>query len=218
MTLISRLLLVAVALPFVLATGDSCGENNFLYEDKNCCVPYGGTPSPPSPPKGSSCPQSGWEWHEEQQCCVPHQPPANQPPPQCSEGWVWNQGQSKCCEGDNGKPSSPPANPPKPSSQPGGSYNHYKKRAMKSRSTALCPKPLDACPIAAANGLTGDYECIDTDAELESCGGCASTGAGQDCTAIEGAWNVGCNHGVCAVYTCMAGYKRASDGMSCVKL
>ncbi|EEB90295.1 hypothetical protein MPER_11515 [Moniliophthora perniciosa FA553] len=54
--------------------------------------------------------------------------------------------------------------------------------------------------------------------ELESCGGCASTGEGQDCTAIKGAWNVGCEQGRCAVYTCFAGYKRSADGGSCISI
>jgi hypothetical protein len=44
----------------------------------------------------------------------------------------------------------------------------------------------------------GDYECLDTATELESCGGCVSLGSGQDCTAILGAWNVGCEQGHCA--------------------
>ena len=57
---------------------------------------------------------------------------------------------------------------------------------------------LTACPIADAHGLTNDLECLDTANELESCGGCSSTGQGTDCTAIEGAWNVGCEQGVCA--------------------
>jgi len=75
---------------------------------------------------------------------------------------------------------------------------------------------LTACPIASASGLSGDIECLDTTNELESCGGCASVGEGQDCTAIEGAWNVGCEKGRCAVYNCALGFKRSSDGTSCI--
>ncbi|KAJ3539444.1 hypothetical protein NM688_g6357 [Phlebia brevispora] len=77
---------------------------------------------------------------------------------------------------------------------------------------------MEACPIKGLMSVNGDYECLDTTTELESCGGCASTGAGQDCTAIEGAWNVACNKGSCAVYTCQRGYKVARDGKSCIKL
>jgi len=42
------------------------------------------------------------------------------------------------------------------------------------------------------------YECIDFATELESCGGCASSGDGQDCSAIPNAISVGCEAGVCA--------------------
>jgi hypothetical protein len=42
------------------------------------------------------------------------------------------------------------------------------------------------------------YECIDFATELESCGGCASTGEGADCTSIPNAMSVGCESGVCA--------------------
>ncbi|KIY52742.1 hypothetical protein FISHEDRAFT_8917, partial [Fistulina hepatica ATCC 64428] len=54
--------------------------------------------------------------------------------------------------------------------------------------------------------------------DLESCGGCLSTGRGQDCSAIEGAWNVACEQGSCVVYTCTSGYRRSSDGSSCIAL
>ncbi|KAF8078610.1 hypothetical protein FPV67DRAFT_1443941 [Lyophyllum atratum] len=98
---------------------------------------------------------------------------------------------------------------------PGG---HWKKRSpqLKARSAPLCPTGLDACPISGAKG--GDYECLDTATELESCGGCASFGDGKDCTAIPGAWNVGCDQGRCTVYTCAGGFKRSQDGKSCVTL
>jgi hypothetical protein len=56
---------------------------------------------------------------------------------------------------------------------------------------------MTACPVVGPYGVLSDYECIDTDQELQSCGGCSSTGAGQDCTAIRGAWNVGCEYGHC---------------------
>jgi hypothetical protein len=74
---------------------------------------------------------------------------------------------------------------------------------------------LSACPITSTSGPTTDFECLDVTNELESCGGCASIGRGQDCTAIEGAWNVGCEQGSCAVYSCAAGFKLAHNGTSC---
>ncbi|KAI0932211.1 hypothetical protein AcV5_004505 [Taiwanofungus camphoratus] len=210
----ASLLLVVAALPFVFANSESsCNSNEFLYEDKSCCVPYGGTPSPPSPPQGTQCPTSGWEWHEGKQCCVPHQPPANMPPPQCNSGWEWNGGSSTCCPFSS---PSQPAFPPKPSGKSGSGF-HW-PRDKKSRAAPLCPNSLMACPLPGLSGVVGDYECVDTYADLESCGGCASTGAGQDCTAIEGVWNVGCNQGRCAIYTCAQGYKQSADGQLCIKL
>ena len=41
------------------------------------------------------------------------------------------------------------------------------------------------------------FRSIDTDTELSSCGGCASTGQGQDCSDIPFSWNVGCQGGAC---------------------
>ncbi|ORY90772.1 hypothetical protein BCR35DRAFT_328533 [Leucosporidium creatinivorum] len=71
-------------------------------------------------------------------------------------------------------------------------------------STLLCPGTETACPIFPRMGT---YECIETDNSLESCGGCASRGEGEDCTAIKGAQGVGCSAGRCQVFTCQDGYK-----------
>lgn len=79
---------------------------------------------------------------------------------------------------------------------------------------AKCPRGLNACPIPGA-GL-GQYECLDSTNDLQSCGGCASLGKGQDCTAIPGARFMGCQAGKCAVYSCKRGWK-AVNGTSCVR-
>lgn len=130
MAVLFRLLFAVAVLPFVFAGSESCGDNEFMYEAKSCCVPFGGTPAPPSPPTGVQCPPSGWEWHEGKQCCIPHQPPANMPPPQCNMGWDWNEPSSTCCEsGGGGWPGFPMPPPPKPSSAPWG------KRHGKSRTS-----------------------------------------------------------------------------------
>ncbi|KAF8509832.1 hypothetical protein JB92DRAFT_2729273 [Gautieria morchelliformis] len=182
---------------------------------------------------GKSCPPTAWYWHNEKSCCVPNHPlPANPPPPQCKNGYDWNKA-TQCCE--RGSPT-PTYSPSKPSQTPKGSYpppnygnggnpakneppkysppkksgSGYKKRSA----AALCPQALHACPVGL---ISNDYECLDTTAELRSCGGCASIGKGEDCNAIEGAWNVGCEAGSCAVYTCKLGYQVASDGKSCIK-
>ena len=93
---------------------------------------------------------------------------------------------------------------------------------------------LNACPIIGASGLTDDLECLDITHELESCGGCASIGQGQDCTSIKGAWNVGCEQGSCAgkwLFFCAifvsdvfffslyaAGFRRSQDGKTCTEI
>ncbi|KAJ7357379.1 protein priA [Mycena albidolilacea] len=215
MTLITRLgaalVVLAAALPFAASTSvssNSCRSNEFWYESKGCCLPHGGPPAPPPPPKGHDCPPSNYYWNTEQGCCTPAHPTApNNPPPQCRDGWTWYSNLHMCLP-------LPPSYPTPPPSHPSGGPG-WKRHAHK-RSAPLCPTGLDACPIPGLSA--NDYECIDTAAELESCGGCLSLGQGQDCTAITGAWNVGCEQGRCAVYTCTFGFKRAPDGQSCIPL
>jgi len=185
--------------PTTPTSPNGCGSNEFswLGLKGQCCIPHGGTPRPPSPPPGVTCPSVGWWWHPGQGCCVPSTP--TPPTPQCPGGWPWSSG-GQCC--------TPPG--PQPSS-------HY-KRSPKKRSTGLCPIGLEACPVSGLLGLTHDYECVDTARELQSCGGCSSVHPELDCTSIEGSWNVGCEKGSCRVYSCTAGYKMSSDHTYCEKL
>ncbi|EIM92477.1 uncharacterized protein STEHIDRAFT_151799 [Stereum hirsutum FP-91666 SS1] len=192
-------------------TGSStCSNSEFWFEPKSCCLTPGSSDGKGSPPSGKSCPTSDgdWYWSNNKSCCLPKTKPSA-PTPTCSSGWSWDHSNS-CCSGGGSSTTT--------SSNPGPSQKSHKKRSHASRGSTLCPTGLDACPIKGALGLSSDYECIDTTQELESCGGCASTGAGQDCTAIEGAWNVACNAGACAVYNCMSGYRLAADKSSCVAL
>lgn len=223
MSIISRigaaLFVLFIALPIVssTATGSkSCTPKEFWSTTNGCCLPIGGPATPPpSPPKGNACPPTTHYWGQKQGCCVPRHPPPQQgPPPQCPKGWVWKS--TRRCEP---APTPPKPNPPKPSNYHGkraGGHNHKRSVDIKSRAAPLCPTDLDACPISGAK--SGDYECLDTATELESCGGCASTGDGEDCTAIPGAWNVGCDQGRCTVYTCAGGFKRSKDGKTCLPL
>lgn len=57
----------------------------------------------------------------------------------------------------------------------------------------------------------GSWECVDTRVELENCGGCASKGQGEDCTAIKGALGVTCEMAQCTVYSCQDGYELRRD-------
>lgn len=111
-----------------------------------------------------------------------------------------------------------------------------KDKVIESRS--LCPAKETACPIRGSttydaavshhfstqdefSGVMlgqGGYECLDVSSSLESCGGCASTGEGRDCSAIRGAAGVGCDAGVCRILSCQGGYKVSLDGSKCVRV
>ncbi|GJJ09672.1 hypothetical protein Clacol_003896 [Clathrus columnatus] len=192
-----------LASPSARSGPESCKQNEFWYQTKGCCLPHGGPSHPSRPPPNKSCPPTSWYWEPEQSCCVPtHPPPRNPPPPQCNNGWDWNGG-VQCCEPGKPTHTTPNHQPSQTPHQPGYPQyeritskddSHHKKRSNY-LSTFDCPNNYEACPIP---GLTGMYlECLDTTAELTSCGGCTSMDEGQDCTMIEGAWNVGCEAGSC---------------------
>jgi hypothetical protein len=78
----------------------------------------------------------------------------------------------------------------------------------------LCPTSQSACRVSGGSGWDGAFECVDTSANIESCGGCVAEGRGQDCTAIEGASDVACIASRCVVSACRRGWTSA-DG-ACV--
>ncbi|KAF8898729.1 hypothetical protein BD779DRAFT_1464831 [Infundibulicybe gibba] len=225
MTLTSRILAVAVVFLTVLpiamshsvpAPSKNCKSNEFWYDESSCCLPHGGPPSPPPPPKGSDCPPTNYYWGQNQGCCVPsHPPPPNNPPPQCRNGWTWYPALRKCLPSPT-PPSPPPSHPsgsPNSGSGHGNGHNYKRASLHKSRSGQLCPSGLDACAVSSS-----DYQCVDIETDLEFCGGCVASGVGQNCNAIKGAWNVGCEQGRCAVYTCAGGFKRNREGTSCIAI
>ncbi|WWC85297.1 uncharacterized protein L201_000159 [Kwoniella dendrophila CBS 6074] len=92
-------------------------------------------------------------------------------------------------------------------------------------SLGLCPEGSKACKVPGTNGI--DFECIDTDSELESCGGCVhgefSAGndiyepQGIDCTSLPGitSGGVSCDQGLCKASACEDRFELV-DGI-CVK-
>jgi len=111
------------------------------------------------------------------------------------------------------------------------------KARTKKRSkpvVGLCPAGETACPIAGSNsfrafntssnkrldfaGAAGGFECLDTRSSLESCGGCASTGEGKDCTTIPHSAGVGCSAGQCVVFSCEPGYVASLNSAKCLKI
>ncbi|KAN0135206.1 hypothetical protein V8E53_007097 [Lactarius tabidus] len=68
---------------------------------------------------------------------------------------------------------------------------------------------------------TRAWECVNTELDLESCGGCVFpltpfSRIGKDCTALPGVADVSCLSGECVVYRCMPGYALSRDGTHCI--
>lgn len=88
----------------------------------------------------------------------------------------------------------------------GGGHGH--KRGL------FCPESQTACLLDPTSSRRA-YECVDLAATIDSCGGCIFEGAGQDCTAIEGADEVACVAGSCAVRQCAPGWAVNVNGTAC---
>jgi len=90
--------------------------------------------------------------------------------------------------------------PPRPRPSQYAGY----RRQLADTEHRSCPNVQEtSCPITS--NATG-YECIDTQTELTSCGGCESLNEGENCLAIEGADTVGCEKGQCRVFSALPGY------------
>uniref|UniRef100_A0A0S1MIM9 Protein CPL1-like domain-containing protein n=1 Tax=Phakopsora pachyrhizi TaxID=170000 RepID=A0A0S1MIM9_PHAPC len=92
---------------------------------------------------------------------------------------------------------SPPGYNPRPS-------GYFRRERREVASKSLCPNHETACPIAA--NVSG-HECINTQTEIYSCGGCVTKNKGENCYAIEGADEFGCEAGVCRVFTALPGWE-----------
>ncbi|GAA5977086.1 hypothetical protein JCM10908_004851 [Rhodotorula pacifica] len=85
-------------------------------------------------------------------------------------------------------------------------------RARSRRAVSVCPDAQTACSV----GLSAGYECIDTESNLEQCGGCINDG-GVDCTALVGVAAVGCVAGRCEVWACEDGFAFEPVSEQCVR-
>ncbi|KAJ3527790.1 hypothetical protein NMY22_g9650 [Coprinellus aureogranulatus] len=99
------------------------------------------------------------------------------------------------------------------------SKGHHKRDL--SASLARCPVGHSVCGILGR--ATGSWECVNTQKDLESCGGCIVSATeeenqeeGQDCTAIEGAADVSCVKGSCVVGQCIDGYTVSPGKNYCI--
>lgn len=106
------------------------------------------------------------------------------------------------------------------------------KKRKEKPAPSLCPSGETACPIAGSSSFDafthssnkvqdflsqkGGYECLNTMTSPESCGGCASTGSGVDCTKIANNSGVGCNAGQCIVFSCERGFAPSSNNKTCI--
>ncbi|CED82505.1 hypothetical protein [Phaffia rhodozyma] len=184
--------------PYTPPSGQNCGDNNWWWGggdacgSKNRCVPIT-VPSSVAPPpdrRNHLCP-FGWTWRSWNgiKVCSPRSPdtPSCGGKPTCADTHSWHR-ETSCCV-------------PKTSRW----ARAFSPTAAGEKNDELCPNHLTSCPIAGAS--KDAYECLDIQAELESCGGCVSMGQGQDCTtAIPHAKSVGCEQGKCKVYSCLSGF------------
>ncbi|TEB22507.1 hypothetical protein FA13DRAFT_1740900 [Coprinellus micaceus] len=93
-------------------------------------------------------------------------------------------------------------------------------RTSRIGNKALCPSRKTPCGIP--NKGFQAWECVDTESDLFSCGGCAMSGPfgqgmkrGRDCSTIEGTAAVRCEGGRCVVESCMGGYVPSKNVSAC---
>lgn len=83
----------------------------------------------------------------------------------------------------------------------------------------ICPPNEQLCGVWSATPGHA-WECINTQRNLESCGGCVTPlpgqrASGRDCTAIPGVSSVQCVYGECVVGKCTHGWKVNAAGNGC---
>ncbi|KAG8975270.1 hypothetical protein FRC05_006213 [Tulasnella sp. 425] len=104
-----------------------------------------------------------------------------------------------------------------PSEQGDGSANPNPSPLDRKRDGPRCPPGKTLCPVLHGRG---GKECLDTESDPESCGGCLEVDphtTGKDCTSIEDADRVSCVRGKCVIESCRKGYTVGLDGKSCVR-
>ncbi|GJE91935.1 hypothetical protein PsYK624_080870 [Phanerochaete sordida] len=101
------------------------------------------------------------------------------------------------------------------------------KRSPPRTQRLRCAPAHSKCPvygIAYGRGYTRGYECVDTQSDLERCGGCVdgdswdgarSAGGGRDCSAIPDVDAVRCARGQCIIERCRRGYIIHDGGTAC---
>ncbi|KAI0815378.1 hypothetical protein BC629DRAFT_865281 [Irpex lacteus] len=115
-----------------------------------------------------------------------------------------------------------------PSSTPTVTLTPARKRELEERKVkGKCDKRgmgWQTCGVwGSGSEEKGDkaWECVDTQRDVESCGGCMipfghNLATGIDCTAIPGVVDVSCAAGSCVVRSCQAGYRLSESKDRCV--
>ncbi|GAA6024623.1 hypothetical protein JCM8202_005085 [Rhodotorula sphaerocarpa] len=71
---------------------------------------------------------------------------------------------------------------------------------------------ISACPASQTLCSLGNRSaCVDTESDVEHCGGCAGRG-GLDCTSLPGATDVDCVWGRCEIWECAPGWEYSEEG------
>jgi len=99
-----------------------------------------------------------------------------------------------------------------------------KRELEAEKRNAVCDRGFTPCGVFGWSGLRASqaWECVDTQSDLESCGGCAvplmhGSPRGIDCTAIPGIADVSCGAGTCIVHRCLPGYTPSLDRSFCIR-
>jgi len=98
------------------------------------------------------------------------------------------------------------------------------KRELEARSSGHCSHGFTACGVDSWSGMRDSeaWECVDTESDIESCGGCAIplnpfAPRGTDCTTIPGVSDVSCHSGSCLVHRCLPGFVPSLDRTFCLR-
>ncbi|TCD70118.1 Dihydroxyacetone synthase [Steccherinum ochraceum] len=99
-----------------------------------------------------------------------------------------------------------------------------KRELEVEKRNAVCDRGYTPCGVFGWSGMRASqaWECVDTQSDLESCGGCAvplvhGSPHGVDCTAIPGVADVACGGGSCIVHRCLPGYVPSLDRSFCIR-
>ncbi|KAI0717362.1 hypothetical protein C8T65DRAFT_694256 [Cerioporus squamosus] len=118
--------------------------------------------------------------------------------------------------------------PPPVTCQASGKTRRLSKRSTISTlamAQSACEHDETVC--GAFDGATANFQCVDVQTRLDSCGGCMmpnpfgfrvnDRASGVDCTAIPFVDSVSCSVGRCVVQSCLSGWTVDAQGTGCMQ-